>query len=252
MKIITTADLHLDIERKRTHAFNTIDKILNSTADVLLFVGDMGQTKQGIREGFEKLSAFKGLKLAVLGNNELKSLESSILGTHYDEMKELIAPHGFHLLDIEPVIYEGVGFVGNVGWYDFSLYEGVNYEKYLPHQLEYFYTNYRTGGITPQELTSICCEQVKNHHSKIVDHCDKIVMSVHCAGFKEFLRFDKRLFEMFNMGMGSKKIGELYDLNKIVWGLCGHTHRSGRIEKNGFFIDNVSSDKNQPYLEKEL
>ncbi len=252
MKIAAVSDLHIDLLRKTDYALNTIEEVLNTDAELLLVGGDVGYTKKGISEGLEKLSQFKGPKLAFLGNHELKSLENSTLENYLDEMNDLFSKYNFHLLDKEPFIYQNVGFIGNVGWYDYSFYDGDYYKDNPDKEKFFFYTQFKTGKLTPQEFLKNCFERVKQHHSTIVDKCDKIVLGVHHIGFKEFLRLDAYYPKSLHGGMGSKQIAELYMLPKVVWGICGHTHRSKRINYNGIDIDNVSSDANQQFLIKDI
>ncbi|MBI5066335.1 metallophosphoesterase [Candidatus Woesearchaeota archaeon] len=252
MKIVAVSDLHIDIEGKRDHALKNIEQIVKTPAEVLLVGGDTGMTEKGINECLALLSRFPGTKLAFLGNHELKSLKKSTLRNYQDEMSELFSNYGFHLLDVNPFVQDRVGFIGNVCWYDYTLYQGDNKEENDKFQDELFNKIFKTGGITPQELTEICCEKVRQHHSQIVDKCDKIVLGTHLVGFKELLRFDSEFHIRLNAGMGSEKIKELYLLEKVCWAVCGHIHRPGKINYRGVEVTNISSTKDQPYTVKEI
>lgn len=119
---MVTSDLHVDHGRSKTLAEAVIAEINAQTFDVLLVVGDTATSRADALE--RGLSAFThpGPKLMTLGNHELWSADIDTL-----ELYERILPAriaavggGWHCLDVTPVVIDGIGFSGGVGWYDYS------------------------------------------------------------------------------------------------------------------------------------
>ena len=258
VKILAVSDIHLDEDENLLLHQKTLDEITSKTPDILLIGGDIGETKETIEATLKQLSKMQCIKLAYLGNHELRTLKNSKFGNHYQEMKDLFEKHNFHLLDYEPFIYQGIGFVGNIGWFDFSLYRGQYFESDSSQVTEYHYQKYPTQ-ISPTKFTDECITQIQKHLKKIEHNCNQIILGIHHIAFPEFLKYGhSQLYDLKNLIMGSNKLQELYQHPKITMGFCGHTHRSGEIKiKNTYNnqqipIMNISSDPKKPYVEIEL
>jgi len=261
LKLIAVSDLHVDEEGQiNTIAYETIDDILKIDADILLVGGDIAKSKKILSQSLNILKQFKGLKLAYLGNHELESITESKLGTHYYELEKIFEENNFHLLDSKPYIYEGIdsniGFVGNSGFFDFSLYREENIQKAENNKkkaLQAYYIKYGSENTTPEAFTEHCISRIREDISKIEDKCDQIILGIHHVGFSDQLKYGhSELFNYKNIFMGSKKLAELYNHPKIKIGFCGHNHRSGKFRYNNCDVYNISSDNNKPYTELEL
>ena len=247
MKLVALSDLHIN---QRGIPYNTIENIIRAKPDVLLIGGDVASSKKYIGGLLELFHDENFVKLAYLGNHDLRCLEGSYLGEHYSEMRDLFSDYGFHLLDDKPFIHNKVGFIGNCGWFDFSLhYTGEGSEK----MSEYYFKTYRTKGKTPIEFTDECVERVRDHHKMIVDNCDKMVLGFHHIGFRDMLFYGhSELFDFKNLKMGSEKLKKLYKLPKVELGLCGHNHRPYFLEYYGCPVYNISSEQNKSFLELNI
>jgi Icc-related predicted phosphoesterase len=131
MRIIATSDLHISPiteERIRNNARRAEDE--GTRDDVLVIAGDL---TTAIRRGemftvddddFHKclgyFEGFPGKRLVVPGNHDLWVTNGQSSIDRYNSMPAIFGEHGFHMLDHSPVVIGGVGFVGNVGWYDYS------------------------------------------------------------------------------------------------------------------------------------
>ena len=121
MKIIAVSDIH--IPKNDAYMPDLIQKINSSDADVLLLGGDIAPANDQALENFlQSISGFKGVKMYISGNHDLwivtevsskERLESVLPGIY--------KKYGAHSLEQQPIIYKGVGFAGNIGWYDYSL-----------------------------------------------------------------------------------------------------------------------------------
>lgn len=120
VKLLVTSDLHVDHGRSKHLASEVVGEINRQVFDVLLVVGDTATARgSGLEEG---LGAFthRGPKLVVMGNHELWSDSADTLGLYLEELPRRVRGAGWELLDEGPVWVGDVGFVGTVGWYDYS------------------------------------------------------------------------------------------------------------------------------------
>lgn len=249
MKLIAVSDLHLDDVDSKEQSERIVKQMAKEKPHIILIGGDIAKTTKELKKSLSLFSEFDCLKLAYLGNHELKALEESEIGTHYGEMSRIFKQFGFHLLDEEPFIHDNVGFVGHSAWYDFSLYEGEFNEDISKKAWESFSKTYRAGGLSPKEFTDHSIKRMKEHIKKIENKCDVICLGMHHVAFREMLRYGHSdLYDYINLFMGSEKFRELFSHPKIKVGFCGHTHRSEKIEHKHGIVYNISSTEKQPFL----
>jgi predicted phosphodiesterase len=94
-----------------------------SGADVIVLAGDMATgTEKHYRKLLQLFSPFAGPKLFVPGNHDLWSLarHPNTPRRYYQTLKRVTEGHGFRYLPGNPLVTDGVGFVGTVGWHDYS------------------------------------------------------------------------------------------------------------------------------------
>lgn len=122
MIIVAAADLHLSPKTLDQPA-RLQERASALAADVLIIAGDLttGSLAQ-FASAFRALSVFPGPKLFVPGNHDLwQKAEGRDTWRRYEaELAEVAAAAGFHYLDAAPFIHEGHGFVGAMGWYDYT------------------------------------------------------------------------------------------------------------------------------------
>jgi len=123
MQLIAAADLHLS-----PTSFSRLEHMAaqaaGSDADALVIAGDLTTgaiTQHG--EILQALSSFPGLKLFVPGNHDLwqKGRERDTWQRYETDLPQVATAAGFHYLDQAPVAHGQYGFVGCLGWYDYSL-----------------------------------------------------------------------------------------------------------------------------------
>ncbi len=246
MKIIAVSDIHTDIFDKKI-IDDRIEKICKSHADILIVGGDIAQNPEDIKKGLQKFANFSGKKLAYLGNHEVKGVMKNIEET-IATLTPLYTLNNFHLLDDTFYIHDRIGFVGSVGWFDFSLYKGKNNTDAKEKGLMSFYDHSKLTDTTPQEMTQNCINRIDEQLKKIEPVCDKIILGIHHIAFSEFLKYNASdRLDYLNLFMGSELFQKLYLHPKVALGFCGHTHRSGMIEYDSKKIYNISSDKKMPY-----
>ena len=122
MRILVTADLHYDFGQYQRRVAALADEMVAGEADALVIAGDMFALDTALLARCLRLfEGFRGEKLLVAGNHDLWTREGGDSYELYAEtIPEMAAACGFHDLDTGPRIVGDVGFVGTVGWYDYS------------------------------------------------------------------------------------------------------------------------------------
>jgi predicted phosphodiesterase len=132
MRVVALSDLHIAKEGYEESIERIRETLSTIEADVLYFGGDLSESNHNdpvesfhnFEEGLEVLASSPAKKkLFVAGNNDLESLQLAPIGGHYTEIANRIRHYGFELLDNTPVIIDNIGFLGNIGWYDGSLWK---------------------------------------------------------------------------------------------------------------------------------
>ncbi|MFW6162767.1 MAG: metallophosphoesterase, partial [Planctomycetota bacterium] len=122
MRVLVTADLHYDFERDRPQVHAVAERMCAEAADVLVLAGDLFALDPAVlAECLRLFDGFEGEKLLVAGNHDLWTRPGGDSYQLYDAVIPALAEAcGFHDLDVEPKVVGDVGFVGTVGWYDYS------------------------------------------------------------------------------------------------------------------------------------
>lgn len=120
MKILAVSDLH--------YPDNPLEwlepAVLRHRPDLIVIAGDLLHMfdAQRFQEALEFLAKFDQRKLIVIGNHDLWH-ERRSTAELYDELKNRdMSSYGVHVLDSDPITIGSTGFVGSLGWYDYSLF----------------------------------------------------------------------------------------------------------------------------------
>jgi hypothetical protein len=197
----------------------------------------------------------------VAGNNDLewirRSDDESIRDyPHllYGEARE----HGVLLLDKSPVLYNGYTFAGNFGAYDLSLWQPGTPSPAFPSteaaiKADAEECHRQAGlGLGPLELFQMCQTRLRRHLAEVENLRQPTVIATHTVPDKRFLLYGHTpAYDYQNAAMGwedAKQLVRLADTPGLVLQLCGHTHRSQRIERPGKApLVNISGNE-QPFL----
>lgn len=248
MRILAASNLQLDRDKKAglslKERIQLARDIGQSRADVILYLGNMAADYRDFMNGFEIIAdCDASTRLFVLGNRDLLSLHESSLTNHYDEIQARVRRYSFHLLDREPMIVNGVGFVGNVGWYDSSLFkvpvrgfEDKTLPKTFPqaHKIAgQFFTNefekISPSGLTFDSFFEHCYQRIEDHLERLVQDpkASKIVVALHHAPGEVFLEYGRNeKWDFWNMYMGSNALGRFFNSPKVALGLTAKTART--------------------------
>ncbi len=254
MRIASVSDVHFNFGHYKESNLQLLDRINKSNADVLIIAGDFsaGDFDKNYTPWLSRMS-FKGPKLAVPGNHDM--WDSGITTTkRYQDFCKYMQSQGWHVLDEGPFISDGVGFVGNMGWYDYSFFpkadakrdqqardiSGIIGEtvsswndlkrflptKTLPHICNWNDVNYTDWKRPDAAISDYFARQLSSDISKIEKQCDAIVAVTHHLPFEELVKrtYDVE-FDFCNAFTGSYRLGEEMRKNeKVTVAICGHSH----------------------------
>jgi predicted phosphohydrolase len=126
LRIAYTSDLHIDVSDANRRGVAAVSKIVREARpDVFIVAGDAGNTIEALDEALSSFDGVVARKLFVSGNHDVwiesESGELVDSRTKYERrIPDACARHGFHDLGREPAVIGDVGFVGSLGWYDYS------------------------------------------------------------------------------------------------------------------------------------
>lgn len=126
MRIAYTSDLHIDISQRNWELVPYLGEVLKIIEpDVLVIAGDISPELGDLEYALDCLSSLQCLKLFVPGNQDIWVLSEEMQeGGHdsyekyYFYLPDACRRNDFIPLWMEPVIFQGVGFVGSICWYD--------------------------------------------------------------------------------------------------------------------------------------
>ncbi|MFH1421126.1 MAG: metallophosphoesterase [Planctomycetota bacterium] len=236
MWIVAVSDLHYD--QRREPAVECAKKVIASDAVVLVIAGDFAMDENLIDECAALFDPFVGYKIAVAGNHDLWVYKGNSSLQRYKRLGEILRAHDFHFLDESPMIIGNIGFVGNIGWYDYSFrrldapepyvqvltdrpkkWEDLTEEDYKRKILYYTLTrseksldvfgkNLRVTGwndieyirwdYADAEFTNICVEKLRRDIAQIEPLVEKIIAVTHHLPFENMMIRKNRVDWDFN------------------------------------------------------
>ncbi len=258
MKIIITADLHYGVGNNPKIVASFAKRIIRTRADVLILVGDtFAFDTQLLVECLQLFVPFKGDKLFVAGNHDLWTRGTDSLKIYEKTLPRITKQCGFHSLDEKPFIKGKVGFVGNIGWYDYSFKD-----KNRPIPPQYYSSKQWPGvvswndglyvhlGMSDNAFTQRVNRKLKRHLALISKQVNTIICAVHHVPFRQLLRTSHTSVDKFLAAFsGSIETGTIIrSFPKVTYVFCGHTHQKKRAIINGVTAINIGSD----YLRKRF
>ncbi len=251
MRIAVTADLHYDLGREsaRDQLEAVRRAVTEADPDVLVFAGDqVGLGKKHLPALLESYRGLRARKLIVPGNHDLWLPEGDSRAYYLATLPQIYADHGFHMLDAEPVVVDGVGFAGGISWYDYSfrdptvvLGKGESYEasRFRGHVVANDKIFVRLGRSDPE----FCREQLERLEGQVASltpRVDRVIAVTHMAAFADLLpppkKEDDRFMRAFH---GSAALGEMLLRHpQVTHHFHGHIHHLARVKKGG--LESVS------------
>lgn len=220
---------------------SVVDIIADSceNADAIIIVGDV--TNYGdLNHLKEALVLVKGLfidrpVLVIPGNHDVYVTP----GENTDSLRKLelfneaVETLGCIPLMKKPFILDNIGFVGSIGWYDYSFAP-----EYLKLSIEDFKT--KAFGLTvwadreyvklptgDEEFTLMLIDRFEKDIEKIYNAVDRIVAVLHHVPFRQLVEYRQHeIWDYFSTFMGSESFGNTIKKynDKIKLVVYGHQH----------------------------
>jgi calcineurin-like phosphoesterase family protein len=284
MRILVASDLHYNIKRSIDPTRNLAQRVRQRGGDVLILAGDIAGVDESVfTEALDLFSDFKGEKMLVAGNHDLwVAPGDNSYEKWFKRLPKLAQNSGFSMLDHAPKMSGHIGFVGNIGWYDYSFRDtrlnvpmrfyqskiGPGRARRLAewehlvdsvcdlHPNHYEITSaWRDGDfvrlpMTDEDFTSHLAQKLQTDLSYISPKCDKIVAVLHHLPRRELVwyRGDPN-WDFVTAFLGSRCFGDiLRTVDNLSLCLSGHNHRSSVVKDGSVEYITLGST----YLEKVL
>lgn len=264
MKLLVISDTHLGHQGWGSFGLDVFDRAMemarSNTVDVVLHCGDLvepSNKEMTLMFGMHKLTSIPAKRhLWVAGNNDIEMVRGRChMQKYYKFLNDHIAnPYGVWLLDHESCIIDGVGFAGNFGSYDTSLWRtpAVHTDKF-PMDRVSMERNVREGfqkeTFTDMDSFFQSCQMrlrmQLNHLTSA--KVRKVVAVTHTVPTGDMLLYGKTpAYDFQNAWMGwddSKSPQPIAQTPNLAYHFCGHVHRPYQFGN----VINVSGP-NQPLL----
>lgn len=255
MRILALSDIHLDYIRLRhglrkeeikEFSSKVRDKISSFNPDIFILAGDISRKIEDIEIFFEVLKDTNFQKIYVPGNHDLwieNGLDSS--QKYRNTLEEISKMTNFHYLPFNPLVINYIGFVGNVGWYDYSLgsdefsiekYDRGEYRNLKWREVYWKLIIFKDNSekvLSNKEICKLMQEELQKQIESIKDKVEVIVTVTHTLPFEDLI-YTKNFFSAY---LGSKYLGDIIlKTKKIKYLICGHEHSPLILNKNGINI----------------
>jgi len=274
MKIAYTSDLHTDYSTRNAELVPYLsERIAEIAPEIFVLAGDIATQRGIFAETLAKFSDLTCVKLLVPGNHDIwieskrqlrRGIDSS--RKYYDLLPEICEDHGFIPIWIRPHIVDDIGFIGSIGWYDYSfrnrkfddrittqMYAGGTYGRgtwvdsirawWLRKPMDKRHRPVRNrlcktdGEVCSEMVESLRrdCRELSNNSIR------RIAAVIHHLPFMKMVRHTDDLSrDFFSAFVGSDKMGAaLLEDSRVSHVICGHLHRKRTHRING--IQAVSS-----------
>ena len=250
MRFAFTSDIHTDVNGPEV-LDALVERCRALSPDLLLIAGDIAtspitwlQTVMALRRATPRL-------LLVAGNHDVWTTpELALQGLdswgRLDRLLPALAEEaGAELLDAAPVVVGDLGFVGNLGWYDYSTREpelAVPMETYRRGVFAGLRWNDHQRAIWLEGERRMEAEEVAARlRRRLATHlrecpAPRLVVATHTLAFSEQIhRRDHPGWRFVNAFMGSYAMGSLILADpRVELAIAGHTHlgsdlRLGRL-----------------------
>ena len=280
MRIAYSSDFHFEASDANREAVERIaDRIRALSADVVVIAGDAGNTLEQLGEVLSFFSHLHVPKFFVAGNHDIWTEEANpdidSREKYEVEVPRVCEQAGFNDLSREPVIVNKTGFVGTLGWYDYSFADprlGLSHDDYwrglwenrIWWDKEMAFWSPRGGGngtsddrIRDPEVCQEMVTTLESHMRAIENRVDRLVAVVHTLPFLQTLpRSDPPYFLDAFTGAGG--LGQvLTRCQKVTHQIGGHKHLNGdwpigRIQSSRRTLGRLDDDASEASIEEAV
>jgi predicted phosphohydrolase len=240
------------------------DRIEELHPDVLVLAGDLGNDLNAWRETLREFQSLSMPKLLVPGNHDVWLESKRALQRAQDSawkynhaLPGCAEEFGFQYLPKKPVVFGEVGFVGSLGWYDYSVrdqrldgivsireyekgqfatgsWNDARYAAWLRYPASDDWRKRRLL-LTDAEVCRSMQDTLDHDLASLPGTVEKIIAVVHTCPFEGCVE-RKIQPDPFDAYEGSSHIGEILsrysDRHEIV-AICGHRHSYLDMVENG-------------------
>jgi len=258
-RLLATSDLHFHLHPEGDAATAELAAfVCESDCDAFAIAGDVGGAHpKDFEQCLQLFAGFKGLKLLVPGNHDLWTSTGDSLRKYCNVLPRLTRKCGFHYLDSRPLVAGSVGFIGNIGWYDYSFRNpriGLTVADYrrkaVPGLCTWNDRDYIRWRLDDAQFTERCLGRLRRHHRSVEPQVEQVVCVLHHVPFAELLYgpADAAL-EFCRAYLGSEQFGLLLvGCPKVRYVICGHRHGQASCEQGNLKAFVTGSD----YARKRL
>jgi 3',5'-cyclic AMP phosphodiesterase CpdA len=284
MRILASSDLHYNIKRSIEPTRDLARQVRRRGGDVLILAGDIaGIDETNFLEALELFADFKGEKLLVAGNHDLWVSPGDCSYEKWtNRLPKLARRMGFTMLDHETRVIGNIGFVGNVGWYDYTLrdhrlaiplrfYQAKigpgralrvsEWQHLLPpedelrpehHDITFSWKDgeFVNLPMNDEEFLDLLKNRLQADLERISERSEKIVTILHHLPRRELVWYrDDANWDFATAFLGSQRLGDLLKTSpNLTLCLAGHNHRSDVVKEDGVEYITIGST----YLKKVL
>ena len=246
MRLAFTSDIHIDLNG--TSVLDALcGRVRELAPDVLLVAGDIATPLDTYLETLVALRACTSHLLVVAGNHDAWTTPEALAAgidsrTRIDTvLAETCRQAGAQLLDVGPAVIDGIGFAGNVGWYDLSTREGTldapmeayrsgRWQGMKWSDVDHAVFLGADGARMPvEEVARACRDRLRTHLRGLKTR--RIVVATHMLAFEgQIHRKDHPGWRFANAYMGSLAMGDLLRSDpRIELAIAGHTHHGSDL-----------------------
>lgn len=272
MRIFFISDLHYDARRGRGATREAAAWLTDHATpdDVLVLGGDYANDLETLIECLDLFDQFPGPRFAIAGNHDVWVDEDEGSLPKYRRLSDVFERAGFRPLEEGPAVVGDVGFVGALGWYDYSfrvpqlgIDEEVYREKRLPDSpqpvwKDAYYANWEASD---EQVTDWQLDRLRDQLEQLTD-VSEIVGAMHHVPTEKLLSprwlgdyLPRRLLVpkkwlVLNTYLGSQRFADLFGefADRIELVMCGHIHLGRRVTEHGITFASNGSD----YESKEV
>jgi len=265
--IYVASDLHYDTQYPNLRGNASVRSLaaslctIGTPQDLLCLAGDLGTDKVSLGTCLDFFAGFPGKKCAVAGNHDVwvdPAKQDS--WQRFQDLSDIFREHGFHALEDEPLVWNGWGIAGTMGWYDYSFADDINVppgayrDKMLPGAGTAMWSDalYVHWHLDDPQVTKLLANKLDLHLAALAREKQVLVVTHHLPT-KKLLFHPRwavsRQWRFLNAFLGSERFAEVISGHPNVSHVfSGHVHMSRETQLNGISYATVGGD----YQTKEL
>jgi predicted phosphodiesterase len=243
MKIACLTDLHTDYGPANREILPYLAaEIAQASPDVIALAGDVATDLDALATSLKVLAGLAPRCLFVPGNHDVwcrigegPKPAGCSRRRYTHRIREACEAVGFHYLPKRPLIVDGVGFAGSMGWYDYSfrrpdLDPRISLDQYRSKQYGsniWYDVVCADMGASDEAVAATMEQELAQDVAVLVkEKVRAIVCVTHHVPFRECVEYKGFVgWDFFSAYMGSEGLGRIMLAEPLVQvALFGHTH----------------------------